>query len=416
MQLWHIARPLKRSATRMNSADHGGNASASVAHPVSVLYVINGLGTGGAERSLLELVPALQVRAVSVSIATLYRRDVGVEAHFRSQGWAVHNVGGERLIPDRLTGLRRLIRSERPDIVHTSIFEADVLGRLGAIGTGTRVLTSLVNTSYDPIRLRDSHVRRNRLAAARLIDGWTARHLTHHFHAISHAVKEASVAALGISPHQVTVIPRGRDPERLGARHHSRRERVRRSLGVADDATVILNVGRQEYQKGQEHLLEAMAELHHRPNVVLLIAGRDGAATSTLQRRKAALGLNGRVRFLGHRDDVPDLLAAADIFAFPSLYEGQGGAVLEAMAMSVPVIASDIPALREVVESGVTGLLVPRGDAKQLVAAISSLLDDDRYRATMGIRGRDVFEHRYVLSAAADRMARLYHRLAGNCE
>lgn len=386
--------------------------TAATTKKVSVLYVINGLGTGGAERSLLELIPVLKARDVRVSIATLFRRDVGVEEHFRLQGWALHNVDGGRLIPHRLIGLRSLVRAERPDIVHTSIFEADVLGRLGAIGSGTRVLTSLVNTSYDPVRLGDEHVRRHRLAAARLIDGWTARHLTHHFHAISHAVKDASVAALGIRPDQVTVIPRGRDPERLGEGDHSRRERVRRSLGVPRDAAVILNVARQEYQKGQEYLLKAMAGLRHRPHHVLLIAGREGAATSRLQRRKAELGLGGRVRFLGHRDDVPDLLAASDVFAFPSLYEGQGGALLEAMAMSLPVVASDIPAVREVVDSGVTGLLVPRGDAIQLATAIAELLDNDVYRTRMGIAGRDRFLQRYALAAAADRMAGLYRKLA----
>lgn len=395
------------------TADSGHRLGRTDAGPLSVLYVINGLGTGGAERSLLELATCLEARGVRIGIATLFRRDVGVEDLFRAQGADLHYIEGSRLLVDRLANLRRLITQKRPTIVHTSIFEADILGRLGAAGTDSFVLTSLVNTSYDPIRLHDAQVRRYRLTAARAVDGWTARHLTHHFHALSHAVKAANVAALGLEADKVSVIPRGRDPARLGSNSPSRRSRVRSRIGLPQQAEVILNVARQEYQKGQEYLLDAMAGLvRERPNAVLLIAGREGAATPRLQSRLADLQLNGRARFLGHRNDVPDLLAASDIFAFPSLYEGQGGALIEAMAMSVPVVASDIPAVREVVDPGETGLLVARGDAGQLRAAIGQLLDDHDYRMRLGDRGRALFMRRYTLATSADCMATLYHQIA----
>jgi glycosyltransferase involved in cell wall biosynthesis len=373
-----------------------------------VLFVINGLGTGGAERSLAEMLPIFVREGVEPIVATLRRRSDGVEGWVRSEGYDVRLVDGARW-PARLRGVRKLIRSECPDLVHTAIFEADVAGRIAAWGTGVPVLTSLVNTSYTKERLADPRVGRTKLAAVRLIDAWTSRHLTHHFHAITKAVKDAAVSSLGIPPQRITVVERGRDPARLGSPDAERRRCARQSLGISEDAEVLVNVGRQEYQKGQRLLLEAMASLaRSRNHVVLLIAGREGHASAELKELHDKLGLAGRVRFLGHRPDVPELLAAADAFVFPSLYEGLGGAVLEAMALGLPVIASNLPALREVVDDGRSGLLVPPCSAQAIVDAVTTVLAAPHQGRAMGSRGRAIFEERFTLERSARRMLALY--------
>ena len=279
-------------------------------------------------------------------------------------------------------------------------------------GTSAAVLTSLVNTPYDPVRLQDPNVRSTRLRALKQIDGWTARHLTAHFHAISHAVKESAVKDLGIRPHRVTVIERGRDTVRLGDPGPERRARSRRALGIDEADRVLVNVGRQEFQKGQRDLLEAVALLAKRPNLVLLIAGRRGHASQDLDRAVHDLGLEDRVRFLGHREDVPELLAAADLFVFPSLYEGLGGALIEAMALAVPVVTSRIDAIEEVVEGGRGAALVAPGRPAELAAAIADLLDDPVRARALGDRGRSIFLERFTLDRSADRMVQLYRSLA----
>ena len=109
---------------------------------------------------------------------------------------------------------------------------------------------------------------------------------------------------------------------------------------------------------------------------------------------------------------MPDLLAAADLFAFPSLYEGLGCSVIEAMALGLPVVASDIPALREVIEDRGSGFLVPRGAVEELVAAMRKLFDDRSLRTSMGDRGRSIFAERYRLERSAARMIDLYRSLA----
>lgn len=126
----------------------------------------------------------------------------------------------------------------------------------------------------------------------------------------------------------------------------------------------------------------------------------------------AASGPRDQVWFLGHREDVPDLLAAADLFVFLSLWEGLGGAVIEAMALGLPVVASDIPALREVLEVDRNATLVPPGSPRDLAGAITPLLDDQGRAKAFGARSRQIFEARFTLDRCTERMAALYERVA----
>jgi glycosyltransferase involved in cell wall biosynthesis len=118
-----------------------------------------------------------------------------------------------------------------------------------------------------------------------------------------------------------------------------------------------------------------------------------------------------RVHVVGHRQDVPDLLAGADIFAFPSLYEGLGGVVIEAMALGLPIVASDIPAVREVVEPGGNALLTRPGSAPGLAEALAQLLDDRNRAAAFAKRGRSIFLERFTLERSTANMLQLYEQV-----
>ena len=350
-----------------------------------ILFVIDSLGPGGAERSLVDSLPALDEAGLRPTIACLRSAKEGFETEARQRGTDVRILTRSSRF-GRILELRQMIRTLRPGLVHTTLFESDVIGRIAAVGTGVSVSTSLVSTPYDPIRLDDPNLKRWKLEITRLIDGWTARHLSKRFHAISEAAKEAAIDDLGIPPGPVTVIPRGRDFTRLGKPRPEHRSRVRHQLALGSGDQVLINVGRQEYQKGQKHLLEAMHLLaSERPHLILLIVGREGNASEELLGLAAKLRLGSRVQFLGHRSDVGDLLAAADVFVFPSLYEGLGGAMLEAMARGLPIVASDIPALREVTDPD-GARLVPRGSATALAEAIDELLADPHERETMSVK------------------------------
>jgi glycosyltransferase involved in cell wall biosynthesis len=218
---------------------------------------------------------------------------------------------------------------------------------------------------------------------------------------------------LKLEPERITVVERGRDPARFEPVGLTREE-ARARIGVDVDAEVVLAVGRQEFQKGLVHLLDAVATtLLGRPKLVVLIAGRAGNATAAIDARLAARGdLVDRVRMLGHRDDVPSLLAAADVFALPSLYEGTAGAAIEAMAASVPVVASRVSGMDGVLEDDRNALLVPPGDVGALGVAIARALDDEALRARLGAAGRATFAERFTLARSADEMVALYEDVA----
>jgi glycosyltransferase involved in cell wall biosynthesis len=381
---------------------------------VRVLFVIPGISGGGSERSLRELAPSLIRAGVDVAIAYMVERPTDQETDLQRAGVRLHRIRETR-VDNRARGIRRVIASDRPDILHTTLFEADIAGRFAAWRVpqcSPVVLSSIVNTSYDSARLADPNVRPWKLHAVRLIDGWTSRHLTDHFHAVSGAVKDAAVQALGIDPDRITVIGRGRVPDRLGEPSPERRLRARAALGVRRDARVVVTVGRQEFQKAQGDLITAFDRVaEERPDAELILVGPKGNQSEEVEARIKQSGHRDRIRSLGHRDDVPDILAAADLFAFPSLYEGFPGAVIEAMALGLPVVASKLPTLREVVEEGGSGVLVPARDPKRLAEAMGRVLDDAQNSRRLGDRGRELFLTRLTAEQSHRRMLDLYQRL-----
>ena len=376
------------------------------------LFVINSFLAGGAERSLLELMPVLMDRGIEPLVVTLYRREVGFEEEVRAGGWDVLMLESTGWL-GRIRELRRIIKIEQPDLVYTSLFDSDLVGRLAGLATGVPVVSNLANTSYDPARLSDPNVDTRRLRLVQAADGFTARHLTSHFHAVSQAVKDSAVDALRIDPERVTVVYRGRDRGRMGEPSAERRTIARAELGLGPDDLVIITVGRQEYQKGHRYLLEAFSAINeHKPDSVLLLVGREGHASPELSALSDTYELGESVRFLGHRDDVPDVLAAGDVFAFPSLYEGLGGALIEAMALGLPIVASDLPAIREVVTPGTNALMVKPGDADSLQSELVQLLENQATRARFGQKSREIFEERFDGADAAQRLADLLERQA----
>ena len=377
---------------------------------LKVLFVIDGLGQGGAERSLAEMLPALVRAGIRPTVAFFHRHATNLEEHLRAEGAELCFLPEQGTL-GRVRSLRRLIRSRRPDVIHTALFTSDLIGRLASVGQRATVISSLVNTSYDRIRLQNADINPLKLWLVRLLDAWTARYLTTHFHAVSEPVKNAAIESLGLPAERITVVERGRS-NRFAGPSAERRRLMRRRLGLNESDDVIISVGRQEYQKGQRYLVEAMEDLaRRRPSAVLLVAGGAGRHTRLLESIQRERGLSQHVRMLGHRDDVPDLLAGADLFVLPSLYEGAAGALLEAMAMGLPIVATRIPAIENIVEDGRNALLVERQAAAPLAAAMATLLADREQAAAFGRRSREIFEERFTLDRSATAMVEFYWRL-----
>lgn len=386
--------------------------SGSPEQALRLLFVVDSLDTGGAERSMAEFLPRLDAYGLTPSVVCLRAGQWPLEKEIVTAGIPVLH-----LAPAGMVGwtrqMRRLVRHERPDLVCTVLFQSDVTGRVACIGTGTPVLSTVATTTYSPGRMGNPDVSAWKVSAVRVLDGLTSRYLTSHHHAVSEAAKADTVAALGVPATRISVVPRGRDPGRLGRRSEARRNRVRSELGLDPTQPVIIAVGRQEWAKGHSHLLRAVVSLREEyPDLVTLIAGRPGAAAERLKALGRELGLGGALRILGDRADVPDLMSASDIFVLPSEYEGLPGVAIEAMALDLPVVASDLPSIREVVVARETGLLVPSRDPVALADAIGRLVGDPTERSRLGKAGRDRFEDRFQLDVAAAAMARLFREVA----
>lgn len=307
--------------------------------------------------------------------------------------------------------VRDIARRVSPAVIHTTLFEADVSGRTAAWLLGVPTSSSIVNDSYSPSHYAESSELK--LHAARALDASTAV-FARRFHSITEAIASNVAPRLGIPRHKIDVIPRGRDPRDFPFRPATARARVRAELGLSKQTPVILGVGRHEPQKGFQHLLGALPTISRdHPGLVTLIAGRDGRSTQAL--RSQALGTSQDVRFLGHRTDIADLLAASDVFCFPSEREGFGGVLIEAMAVGCPIVASAIPTSIEVLGNSdpAAGVLAPVGDVAALASALSEVLGNPFTAQRRAEVARERFQDTFTIDAVSGQMTEFFQRVRG---
>lgn len=277
-----------------------------------------------------------------------------------------------------LAALVRLIRAERPDIVHAHMPISGFLGRLAArIARVPRVAYTCHGFLFNQ---PGPWARR----ASSLAIEWLGGRMTDTFLTVSEE-EAADARRLGIFARAVAVL-NGRDPGRFHP-DAAVRARVRAAMGVAPGRIVVTTVSRLVRHKGQLELAAAIGGL---TETELWVVGERLATDrgEDIGARLAEAGLGRRLRLLGYREDVPDLLAASDIFALPSHFEGLPMSVIEAMMAGLPVVATAIRGPREQVVDGQTGLLVPPGEAAPLGRAIARLAADPGLRAAMGAAGR----------------------------
>ena len=297
----------------------------------------------------------------------------------------------------RVPGLVRLLRRERPAVFHAHMsspvackwgLAAAVLARVPA------VLGTVQVGAYEPDRSSFWQLR----LLARKVDRYLA---------VSREIAAELVSDLGWPAEKVEVVYNAVDVERAAV---PAPPGLRAQLGGSETRPLVLTPARLNAQKGHDTLLEAIAEL---PEALFLLAG-DGPERERLEARAAELGVTERVRFLGRREDVPQLLAACDVFALPSLYEGSSLAVLEAMAAGIAIVSSAIGGTEELIEDGRGGLLVPPGDAAALAAALRRLLADPELREELAARARERVDAGLRRDQNAERVEAVYRDLLRN--
>ncbi len=365
---------------------------------LKVLQLIPTLDRSGAEKQMVLLATGLPRDRFRVEVAALTR--LGPLARdLEAAGVPVTLIGKRhKLDPLALGRLIRFLKAGRFDVVQTWIYAADTYGRVAARRAGVPVVV-VAEMAVDLWKGRSER------SVDRFLSRWTDRVVGN-----SAAVVEF-YRGVGIPAAKLALVPSG-----IGAEEPPEVDRaaVRVGLGLPADAPLALFAGRLAEQKGVDTLLSALDLLQHvRPDLRTLIVG-DGPLRARLEATARAFQLvdPGRARFLGHRDDVPRLLAAADLLVLPSLYEGLPNVVLEAMRSRKPVVATAAPGTTEVVEAGVTGLLVPLRDPPALARAIREVIEDPDRARQLGQAGRARVEAEFSAARMVERFAGLYEMLA----
>jgi glycosyltransferase involved in cell wall biosynthesis len=363
---------------------------------LKVLQLIPTLDRSGAEKQMVMLARGLPRDRFRVEVATLTRSGP-LESELREAGIPVTVIGKPlKLDPFALARLVRFLKAGSYDVIQTWIFAANAYGRVAARLARVPVVV-VAEMAVDLWKGRGERLIDRRLAT------WCDRLVGN-----SRAVVEF-YRGLGVPEDRLTMIYSGVEDEEPPPVD---RAAVRAEFGFPPDAPLVLFAGRLAEQKRVDDLLKALDLVQHvQPDVRTLIAG-DGPLRERLEETASAYRLDDRVRFLGHREDVPRLLAAADLLVLPSSYEGLPNVVLEAMRARKPVVATAAPGTTEVVADGETGLLVPIGDQIRLARAIRDLARDPAQARRLGEAGRARVEAHFTAAAMVDHFAELYERLA----
>lgn len=362
----------------------------------AVLHVVHSLNLGGAERLASQLVTTLRDE-FDVAVACL--DDAGLWAgEVRAAGVPVFELfrqpGIDLAVPVRLA---RLARARGARLVHAHQYSPFFYAALGrALAPATRLLFHEHGRHYPEVSSP------KRIAVNRHV----LRHLITRVVAVSADVRERLVTYEGLPRELIEVVYNGtKAPPPASA---AERRAIRERLGLAPDAIVAGTVGRLDPVKNVPLAIRSLAALRQaHPSIRLLVIG-DGPARREIEDAAAAAGVTDAVVMTGFRDDAQDLVRAMDLFLLPSKTEGTSLALIGAMAAGIPAIATAVGGNPEVIDDGVTGLLVPTESEPGLTAAMRALIGDPERARAMGAAGREAYLARFTFDGMVDRFRAIY--------
>ncbi len=370
-----------------------------------VVHLIKATRISGAERHLLILLTALRRLNVDAHLLLLVEPDnlmdeLIAEATQRSipvQRVVIHGDAD----PGVVGRLRESLRSLRPDILHTHLIHADVYGFVaGKLARVPRIVTSRHND--DPFRRR-LPIRVTHRAI------WQG---VHAGIAISDAIRRFLLDVEGAPEKKLHIVRYGLEFKRIPPEDiDAARGQLRSELDIPEDTFLFGMACRLVAQKGVSDALQAFAIIAQEEAESHLVIAGDGELKAQLVEEAQNLGIAERVHFLGWRADVQQVLAALDVFLMPSLWEGFGLVLIEAMSKRIPVIGTRVSAIPEIVQDGESGLLVAPQDRAALAGAMLALLQDRALRRYMGLLGEDRVESYFSAERMAQETLEIYQHI-----
>jgi len=385
--------------------------------PIRILRVIARLNVGG---------PALHVSYLSSELDKIGYETILAAGRVGPEEGSMEQVAVERgVTPRYISGLQReiepwkdtavvgrllaILRDFRPHIIHTHTAKAGALGRIAAQLAGSVRPQAVVHTYH-------GHVLRGYFNPAVTA---TFRQVERHLASVTDALIAVSpevrddLARLGIAPaDRITVVRLGLDLEARTAATPDARAVQREALGIGEDVVLVGWLGRMTEIKRVDDLIKAFADLQRRQgfDAHLALVG-DGPLRDSMQALATSLSVEDRCHFLGYRDDVGSLYQAFDVVALTSANEGTPVTLIEALASGLPAVATDVGGVRDVVEDGRSGLLVPQGDVGAVAEALGRLAADAGLRTRLGDEGKASVSDRYAIPRLVADMDSLYRGL-----
>lgn len=372
--------------------------------PIRVMHVLHRLGLGGMEYGVIKVANHLDPSLFAPSICSLRVSLPEAKAALRP-GVRLHDMLRRDVLDAGLIiDLWRLFRSERVDVVHSHNWSTYAYTVLAA------------RLARVPVIVHGLHGRDTEAPAAGFARKTAEKILaraTDHFTTVSAHLRDSVIREWGVPPDRVLYIPNGVDLSRFGVPYPEAEIRAR--LGVGPEDRLIATVGNTREVKDFGTLVRAFERLRRRiTGVKLLIVGVD--MNGKFQHRMAKElpdwdSLRKDILFVGERTDVPEILSVLDVYVNSSLYEGMSNSILEAMASSTPVVATDVGGTPDLVQDGVTGWLVPSRDPVKMADRLERTLSDRAEAGEMGVRGRARIERYHSFAAMVEANASLYRRL-----
>lgn len=377
--------------------------------PIKILHLIPTLTSGGAERLLVDVVCNTSKEDFEHIVCVINKADF-----FASQ---LHRYGC-KIIPlnefekhpflSSSWKLRKIINRHKPDIIQSWLYDANITARLAKIGKPKiPLITSIHSPDYDAETIKAGNWSSYKVEVLRIIDKITARMTKPHFVCCSQFVAGSYQKNLGVNPSDISVIYNLVNPKNLSC-EADEPNLIRQSLDIPEDGFIYINVGRLDPPKGQAYLLKAFQKvLLQIPQAYLVLIGAGPSETDYKELAKS-LKIDRRVRFLGRKKGIGAYLEMADVFVFPTLFEGFGIALVEAMSKGLPCVATRLDVIREIIDDKVSGLLVAPRSEEEIAEAMIRLYKDPELAKSLGQQAYKKAENQFFSDVIIPKWNKLY--------
>jgi len=364
---------------------------------INVLHIYQNSKIGGVQQQFLSLLKAYDRDVFNPIFCCLGpEEEISKEIErIDIETVALNRARYHRFSPGIVRDLYRLMKQKNIHIVRTHRYRANLYGRLAALLSGVPVkIISLHDNYRKDLRLERRIVNKILLKA------------TDKIVAVSESIRKDIIKYDGIDSSKILVIPNGIDTERFNPEGNF--ADIRKGFSIKESDIVLGFVGRVVPTKGLEYLIDALPFLKKEfKNIKLLITG-EGSTMERLKKKAKENNVHDSIIFTGKRRDIPDILSCTDIFVMPSVAEGLPNALLEAMAMGKPIVATEVGGIPEVIKNGHSGLLVPPRNPEALATAIKDLISNEQLAAKMGQAARHIVLDNFSIWSIAQKWQTLY--------